>query len=72
MEKNLISRETNRDGKRERESELGQEGKNLCMHIQEEATHQPKPSHCRREWWCIRVRNLHGHIIYHFLLIDAF
>ena len=39
MEKNLMSREKNRDGKRERESELGQEGKNLCIHIQEEATH---------------------------------
>ena len=34
MEKNQISREKNRDGKQERESELGQEGKNLCMRIQ--------------------------------------
>ena len=54
--KNLISREINKDeSERERESELGQEGKNICMWIQEEATHQPKPSCRRREWWCVRV-----------------
>ena len=36
--------------------ELGQEGKNLCMRIQEEATRQPRPSRRRREWRCVRVQ----------------
>ena len=36
--------------------ELGQEGKNLRMRIQEEATRQPRPSRRRREWRCVRVQ----------------